>query len=144
MSSLNRRGIITTGFAAIFSFFGSAVFAAQSSQGPTLKPKRVGQILDWRNKRYTAIKSGKKIVWNKGVPAVKPVASETPEPVITNSPTPTPEATPASTPSPSGEVMKDVTAGAFCAPAGASGVTKTGLQVSCKTSATDTRNRWRQ
>ncbi len=83
MSSINRRGILATGLAAVFSLFGSAVFAAPSSQVPTLKPKRVGQILDWRNKRYTAIKSGKKIIWNKGiqipVPATpSPQASPTP------------------------------------------------------------------
>jgi nitrite reductase/ring-hydroxylating ferredoxin subunit len=53
-----------------FSIFNSSVFAAV---GPTLKPKRVGEILDWHDKRYTAIKSGKKIIWNKGVPI--PVAS---------------------------------------------------------------------
>ena len=81
MSSINRRGILATGLATVFSLFGSAVFAAQSSQVPTLKPKRVGQILDWRNKRYTAIKSGKKIIWNKGIPVPatpSPKASPTP------------------------------------------------------------------
>ena len=83
MSSINRRGILATGLASVFSLFGSAVFAAQSSQSPTLKPKRVGQILDWRNKRYTAVKSGKKLIWNKGVPI--PIPS-TPSPQA--SPTP--------------------------------------------------------
>ena len=85
MSSINRRGILATGVATLFSIFGSSVFAAQTSQGPTLKPKRVGQILDWRNKRYTAIKSGKKLIWNKGVPI--PIPS-TPSPQA--SPTPSP------------------------------------------------------
>jgi nitrite reductase/ring-hydroxylating ferredoxin subunit len=85
MSSINRRGILATGLASVFSFFGSAVFAAQTSQGPTLKPKRVGQILDWRNKRFTAIKSGKKLIWNKGVSI--PIPS-TPSPQA--SPTPSP------------------------------------------------------
>jgi putative cell wall-binding protein len=36
-----------------------------------------------------------------------------------------------------------VTPGAFCSPAGATGVSATGLAMVCKTSATDTRNRWR-
>jgi len=85
MSSINRRGILATGLATVFSFFGSAVFAAQTSQGPTLKPKRVGQILDWRNKRYTAIKSGKKLIWNKGVSI--PIPST---PSSQASPTPSP------------------------------------------------------
>lgn len=110
--------------------------------GSVCKPVASSKVV--KGIKYTCVKSKGKLVWNKGVTAVKPVASETPEPVISSSPTPTPEATPASTPSPSGEVMKDVTAGAFCTPAGAIGVTKSGLQVSCKTSATDTRNRWRQ
>jgi len=88
MSSINRRGILATGLATLFSIFGSSVFAAQSSKSPTLKPKRVGQILDWRNKRYTAIKSGKKIVWNKGFPIPVPGT-----PPATPSPTPSATAT---------------------------------------------------
>jgi len=83
MSSINRRGILATGLASILSVFTSSVFAAQSSQGPTLKPKRIGQITEWQGKRYTAIKSGKKIIWNKGVPI--PVPSTSP---IKPSPTP--------------------------------------------------------
>ena len=40
--------------------------------------------------------------------------------------------------------VKIITPGAFCAPAGATGVSKTGVSYTCKTSSTDTRNRWRQ
>lgn len=96
--------------------------------------------------KYTCVKSKGKLVWNKGVPVPKqsptsealPVPSESPSPVATESSSPEPTA------SPTGNVMIDVTAGAFCTPAGALGKTKTGLSVTCKTSATDTRNRWRQ
>ena len=84
--------------------------------------------------KYTCIKSKGKLVWNKGVAVAK----------TTVSPTPTVEPTASPTPSATLQVVKDVTAGAFCTPAGASGLTKTGLPVTCKTSATDTRNRWRQ
>ena len=82
MSSINRRGILAGALASVFSIFNSLVFAAD---GPTLKPKRVGEILDWHDKRFTAIKSGKKIIWNKGVPipvasATTPKASSTPSP----------------------------------------------------------------
>lgn len=82
-------------------------------------------------------------MWNKGAAVAKPTVSATPTAEPTASPSP--EAT-TSTPTPSAtlQVVKDVTAGAFCAPAGASGLTKTGLPVTCKTSDTDTRNRWRQ
>jgi len=82
MSSINRRGILATGLASLFSVFTSSVFAAQ---GPTLKPKKIGEVIDWQNKRYTAIKSGKKLVWNKGVPI--PVPS-TPSPKASSTPTP--------------------------------------------------------
>lgn len=80
MSSINRRGILAGGLATIFSIFTSAVFAAD---GPTLKPKQIGQVIVWRDKKYTAIKSGKKIIWDKGAPipvtsSATPKASPTP------------------------------------------------------------------
>ena len=53
------------------------------------------------------------------------------------SPTPTQSAEPSFS-------VKIITPGAFCAPAGATGVSKTGVSYTCKTSSTDTRNRWRQ
>ena len=37
-----------------------------------------------------------------------------------------------------------VTPGAFCSPAGATGKSSSGVTYTCKTSSTDTRNRWRQ
>ena len=37
-----------------------------------------------------------------------------------------------------------ISPGAFCAPAGATGVNSSGVKYTCKTSETDTRNRWRQ
>jgi dihydroorotase len=61
----------------------------------------------------------------------------TPTPVVTLPATPTPE--PLAT---SNSLI--VTPGAFCAPAGATGNSKTGVSYTCKTSPTDTRNRWRQ
>jgi len=94
MSSINRRGILAGGLATIFSIFNSPVFAAV---GPTLKPKRVGEIIDLHDKRYTAIKSGKKIIWNKGVPI--PVASPaTPKASSTLSPAASVETKPAAGP----------------------------------------------
>ena len=55
--------------------------AAHAATGPTLIPKRAGQSIIWRGKKYTAIKSGKKIVWDKGVSIPKiaqPSATPTP------------------------------------------------------------------
>jgi hypothetical protein len=37
-----------------------------------------------------------------------------------------------------------VSPGAFCSPAGATGKSAAGVSYTCKTSPTDTRNRWRQ
>jgi len=54
--------------------------AAHAAAGPTLIPKRAGQAIIWRGRKYTAIKSGKKLVWDKGVPlpAAQPSATPTP------------------------------------------------------------------
>ena len=81
MSLINRRGILLASLGIVFSGLGSAASALEQ---PSLKPKRVGQVIVWRNKKYTAIKSGKKIVWNKGIPIVATPAAK-------SSPTPTPQ-----------------------------------------------------
>lgn len=94
MSSINRRGILAGGLATIFSIFNSSAFAAD---GPTLKPKRVGEIIDWHDKRYTAIKSGKKIIWSKGVP-IQVASTATPKASATPSPVASVEAKPAAWP----------------------------------------------
>jgi len=62
-------------------------------------------------------------------------------PAPSESPSQTPTATPSS--SPTQTEFKVVTPGAFCAPAGAIGKSASGVVYTCKTSATDTRNRWR-
>jgi hypothetical protein len=58
----------------------------------SVKPKSKcflqGQIKNFQGKKYTCIKSGKKLVWNKGVIIAKP----NPQPVITPTPKPTPAA----------------------------------------------------
>ena len=60
--------------------------------------KKAGQTSTVAGKKYTCVKSGKKLVWNKGVVVVKP--KPTPTPVATPTPTPTPTATPTPTPTP--------------------------------------------
>lgn len=54
--------------------------------------------------------------------------------------TPAPTA-PATTAAPA--VRQGVTPGAFCSPGGASGLTNTGVAMTCTSTATDERNRWR-
>lgn len=68
----------------------SGLPTAIAAVGPTLKPTRLGQTIIWRGRKYTAIKSGKKLIWNKGV--VLP--SSSPLPKQTQAPSPTPVATP--------------------------------------------------
>jgi Rieske Fe-S protein len=41
--------------------------ASAGAAGPTLTPTKVGQTVIFRGKKYTAIKQGKKLVWDKGV-----------------------------------------------------------------------------
>lgn len=79
------------------------------------------------------------------IPSATVTAIPNPTPSLTQltspSPTPTVAFTPTPTPTP---VIATVTPGAFCSTAGATGVSKTGTSYTCKTSATDTRLRWRQ
>lgn len=64
--------------------------------------KKAGQTSTFAGKKYTCIKSGKKLVWNKGVAIAKPTpvatAVPTPIPTPTVTPTPTPTVTPTPTP----------------------------------------------
>jgi len=67
---------------------------------PGTKCSKAGITSTYNGKKYTCIKSGKKLVWNKGVAISKP----TPTPTVTPTPTPTvtpiPTATPTPTPTP--------------------------------------------
>jgi hypothetical protein len=66
----------------------------------------------------------------------------TPAPEATALPTPTSSAS--ASPTPTATQLPTVSPGAFCAPAGATGRSASGVLYTCKTSPTDTRNRWRQ
>jgi nitrite reductase/ring-hydroxylating ferredoxin subunit len=71
--------------------------AAEAAPVPSLKCTRVGQTVIWRNRKYTCVRSGKKLVWDKGVAIAAPKPSTTP----TTSPTsPTNAPRPAYTPPP--------------------------------------------
>jgi len=72
-----------------------------------------------------------------------PVATPSATPSLSSTPTPAPVITPTPTPVASSSSLI-VTPGAFCAPAGATGKSTSGVSYTCKTSPTDTRNRWRQ
>lgn len=84
---------------ALFLFPLNALAAVKA--GDTCK--KAGTTATANGKKYTCIKSGKKLVWNKGVAVIKPVPSPTPSPTPTPSPSPTP--TPSSTSTPIPEQM---------------------------------------
>lgn len=79
-------------------------------------------------------------------PSPSPTASATPTASVTPTATPTatPIVTPSASPIPSATQVVTVSPGAFCSPAGAIGKSAAGVSYTCKTSPTDTRNRWRQ
>ena len=62
--------------------------------------KKAGITSTVNGKKFTCIKSVKKLIWNKGVKvaAAKPTPTPTPTPVVTPTPTPTPVVTPTPTP----------------------------------------------
>ena len=83
MKSTRRNFVI----GALISFF-SSVFPAAHAAGPTLIPTKLGQTIIWRGKKYTAIKSGKKLIWNQGVSIPTPTPSNkvstSPSPMVSN------------------------------------------------------------
>ncbi|MEI6407295.1 MAG: Rieske (2Fe-2S) protein [Actinomycetes bacterium] len=98
MNGLSRRSFASILFLSLLQI----TPFARAATGPTLKPSKLGQVIVWRGKKYTAIKSGKKIIWNKGVPLPAPSPSKSPPstPSRTPSPTTTPTATASASPSP--------------------------------------------
>ena len=56
--------------------------------------KKVGRTATANGKKFTCIKSGKKLIWNKGVAAPKPTVSPKPTPLPSSLPTPVPTPTP--------------------------------------------------
>jgi len=66
----------------------SAISAVKITPGATCKV--LNQKVVYLSKTYTCVKSGKKLVWDKGVVVVKPTPTTTPIPTPTPTPTPTP------------------------------------------------------
>lgn len=72
--TLLRRNFLAVITGSLLSLIGGG---AQAATGPLVKPTRLGQTVIFRNKLYTCIKIGKKLVWNQGV-AIKASAKPTP------------------------------------------------------------------
>jgi hypothetical protein len=77
------------------------------------------------------------------VPAPAPAPRPAPVPAPAPAPIPAPVPAPAPDPEPAPAPRATVHPGAFCSTAGAMGVTSAGTPMICRTSATDSRLRWR-
>ena len=87
--SLGRRNLIVGLFGTLISVISGEAVAADI---PKLKCTRVGQVVIYRNQKFTCIRKNGKLVWGKGVPlpAKSPTPSPSPTPTLSPSPTPTP------------------------------------------------------
>jgi hypothetical protein len=83
----------------------SAISAQKITPGSTCKV--LNQKIAYQNKTYTCIKSGKKLVWNKGVVVRKPTPA--PTVTVTATPTPAPTVTVTATPTPAPTVTVTAT-----------------------------------
>ena len=90
MQQISRRQVLKI-LSVLILFVNPLNAVAATPIGPNLKCTHLGQTVIWRNKKYTCIKSGKKLVWNKGISIPKPKASginATKTPVPSNTPRP--------------------------------------------------------
>jgi len=69
---------------------------------------KLGSSTTYQGKKFTCIKSGKKLIWNKGI-IVKNSGSQTPSPTPTLSSTPTPSPTKSASPTPAASPTKSPT-----------------------------------
>jgi hypothetical protein len=95
----------------------------------------VGCNVDYESKKSTPIPQSTSSTFPS------PSDSSTPLSSTSATPTPNPSPTPTSTPVLQGPI---ITPGAFCTPPGAVGYNSSGTKYECKSSLTDSRNRWRQ
>jgi len=108
---MQRKGYLGLAIAVLLTLAGP-VQAATPKAGA--KCPKAGTTATASGKKFTCIKSGTKLVWNKGVAIKKPspaatatpTPTPTPEPSPTPSPTLSPTPTPAPTPTPT---LKDLT-----------------------------------
>ena len=78
--------------------------------------KGLNKKVDYKNKSYTCIKKGKKLVWSKGVAIKSAAAAPTPTPTPTPSasPSPTSSATPTPTPTATTTQVQLPSEGSLC------------------------------
>ena len=93
---------LLAGLVAILSLSLVSAQLSEAAVTPGSKCSKAGATSTYNGKKYTCVKSGTKLVWNKGVAVTKPapVATPTPSPTATPTPTPTVIATPTPTVTP--------------------------------------------
>ena len=115
--NMRRRDLIVGLFGTALSFIAGAAVAADA---PLVKCTRVGQVVIYRNQKFTCVKKSGKLVWGKGVPlpvksatpkpssstSASPIASSSPTASPTQSPSASPTATPTQSPSASPTATK--------------------------------------
>jgi len=86
MAQMSRRNLIR--LLAVFTVT-QIPLIAEAASGPSLICSRVGQTIIWRNRKYTCIRNGKKLIWDKGLPlaTASPSSSPTPQQPIQSGPT---------------------------------------------------------
>ena len=98
---MQHKGRLAIAIALILALAGP-VQAASPKAGA--KCTKAGTTATASGKKFTCVKSGTKLVWNKGVAITKPLPVATPSPVATPIPTPEPSPTPTPTPTPTPSV----------------------------------------
>jgi len=91
-----KKGILGLSLLLIFSLI--PAYSATPPKAGSVCSKQ-GTTKTYQGKKYTCVKSGKKLVWSKGVSVKSPTPTPTPIPTPTPSLTPTPTSTPTPTPS---------------------------------------------
>jgi hypothetical protein len=86
--SLTKGVLVALGIALI-----PITAAAAENATPLTACKVLNQKVVNQNKTFTCVKSGKKLVWNKGVVVVKPLPTSAAQSAPLSAPTPAPEPT---------------------------------------------------
>jgi hypothetical protein len=144
---------LRTAQAAISSDWYSAyrLYALGESARSTQSPEPIPNPSNTPTVSSSPFLSASHVISPIPTPSAAPLPTQSAVPVVpvTPTPTPTPTSTPlnSTTPAPTATATSStaaVTPGALCSPGGATGVSAKGFTCTYKTSATDSRLRWRE
>jgi hypothetical protein len=91
---------LLAGLVAILTLSLVTAQLSEAAVTPGTKCSKAGATSTYNGKKFTCVKSGSKLVWNKGVAVPKPAPVATPSPSPTPTPTPSPSPLPTITPTP--------------------------------------------